>query len=122
QTAEAFNEYLMDYSAGERKSITIKIASMSGEATDDEEPSVFEFNIPTTRHRRMPGVRLELPSIQFGWESYHSAHNTFSGFDIPAPSLIQRLGLYCCNREIDFFDSSGRPATLYRQAGEGYSG
>lgn len=68
------------------------------------------------------GVRVELPSIQFLWESYHSAHNTFSGFDLPAPRLIQRLGLTCCNREIDFLDPTGRPATLYRQAGEGYFG
>jgi hypothetical protein len=120
QTAEAFDEYLADYSAGGKRSITIKIASMSGVATDDEEASVLELDVPTTRH--IPGVRVELPSIQFGWESYHSAYNTFSGFDIPAPSLIQRLGLSCCNREIDFFDPSGRPATLYRQAGEGYFG
>lgn len=120
QTAEAFDEYLADYSAGEKRSIIIKIASMSGVATGDEEASVLEFDVPITRH--IPGVRLELPSIQFGWESYHSAHNTFSGFDIPAPSLIQRLGLFCCNREIDFFDPSGRPATLYRRAGEGYFG
>lgn len=120
QTAEAFDEYVHDYGAGEKRSLTIKIASMSGAATGDEEASVLEFDVPTTRH--IPGVRLELPTIHFAWESYHSAHNTFSGFDLPAPSLIQRLGLYCHDREIDFFDTSGRPATLYRQAGEGYSG
>ncbi|VWC87547.1 AAA ATPase [Burkholderia lata] len=120
QTVEAFDEYLADYSAGGKRSISIKIASMSGVATGDEEASALEFDVPTTRH--IPGVRIELPSIQFGWESYHSAYNTFSGFEIPAPSLIQRLGLSCCNREIDFFDSSGRPATLYREAGEGYFG
>lgn len=120
QTAEAFDEYVADYSAGAKRSITIKIASMYGVATGDEEASVLELDVPSTRH--IPGVRVELPSIQFGWESYHSAHNTFSGFYIPAPSLIERLGLSCCNREIDFFDPSGRPATLYRQAGEGYFG
>lgn len=120
QTAEAFDDYVRDYSAGEKRSLTIKIASMPGEATRDEDTSVLEFDFPATR--RTPGVRLELPSIQFAWESYHSVHNTFSGFDIPAPSLIQRLKLSCRNREIDFFDPSGRPATLYRRAGEGYFG
>ncbi|MDS0851368.1 ATP-binding protein [Burkholderia cenocepacia] len=120
QTVEAFDEYLVDYSAGRKRSITIKIASMPGVATGDEDASVRKFDIPTSRH--IPGVRIELPSIQFRWESYHSAYNTFSGFDIPAPSLIQRLGLSCCNREIDFFDSNGCPATLYREAGEGYFG
>jgi hypothetical protein len=51
-----------------------------------------------------------------------STQNTFSGFYIPAPSLIQRLNLSCRNREIDFFDASGHPATLYRQEGKGYLG
>lgn len=120
QTAEAFDEFVHDYSAGQKRSLTFKITSMSGETIGDQETSVLEFDVPATRH--IPGVRVELPSIQFGWESYHSAYNTFSGFDIPAPSLIQRLGLSCCNREIDFCDPSGRPATLYRQAGEGYFG
>lgn len=120
QTAEAFDEYVHDYSAGEKRSLAFSLVSASGATMDDEEVSAFEFDVPTTRH--IPGVRMELPSITFGWESYHSPHNTFSGFDIPAPSLIERLGLSCSNREIDFFDPSGRPATLYRQAGEGYFG
>ncbi len=120
QTVEAFIDYERDYSAGKKQSLTIKINSTSVAPSNDEDASVLEFNVPTTR--RIPGVRVELPSIGFGWESYHSTHNTFSGFQIPAPSLIQRLGLSCSNREVDFFDSSGRPATLYRQAGEGYFG
>lgn len=120
QTAEAFDEYERDYSAGMKRSLAIKIASMSGATTGDEEASIFEFDVPTTRH--IPGVRVELPSIRFAWESYHSAQNTFSGFHIPAPSLIQHLGLSCSSREIDFVDASGHPATLYRQAGEGYFG
>lgn len=75
------------------------------------------------KYERNCGVLLELPTIHFAWESYHSTYNTFSGFDIPAPSLIQRLNLYCRDREIDFFDASdSSPATLYRQAGRGYSG
>lgn len=120
QTTEAFDEYVPDYSAPEKEPLTIKIASMSGEVAGDEDTSVFEFDFPT--YRRIPGVRVELPSIQFSWESCHSEHNNFSGFDIPAPSLIQRLGLSCRNRGVDFFDSSGHPATLYRQAGKGYFG
>jgi hypothetical protein len=75
---------------------------------------------PKMRH--VPGVRVELPNVQFGWESYHSAYNDFSGFDLPAPSLIQRLGLRNRNREIDFCDSTGSPATLYRVGGSGWGG
>ena len=72
--------------------------------------------------RYVPGIRLELPFIHFGWESYHSSHNEFSGFDLPAPSLIQRLGLASRNREIDFYDSLGKLGTLYREAGDGWKG
>lgn len=72
--------------------------------------------------RLVPGIRLEIPYIQFGWESYHSSSNDFSGFNLPAPSLIQRLGLASKNREIDFYDLMGKPGTLYRQAGDGWKG
>lgn len=68
------------------------------------------------------GFQVELPTIRFGWEEQHSKWNHFSGCYIPAPSLIQRFGLVCRNREVDFYDQEGQPATLYRQAGEGYLG
>jgi hypothetical protein len=71
---------------------------------------------------RVPGIRLEVPFIHFGWESYHSSLNDFSGFNLPAPSLIQRLGLVSKNREIDFYDSTGKPGTLYREVGDGWRG
>ena len=70
----------------------------------------------------LTGIRLEIPFIHFGWEAYHSLHNDFSGFDLPAPSLIQRLGLSSKDREIDFYDSMGRPGTLYREAGDEWKG
>ena len=72
--------------------------------------------------RRVPGIRIEVPSIQFGWESYHSTQNEFSGFRLPAPKLIQRLGLASKNREIDFYDAAGNPGSLYREAGDGWKG
>jgi hypothetical protein len=72
--------------------------------------------------RHVPGIRIELPFIHFGWESYHSSHNKFSGFNLPAPSLIQRLGLASMNREIDFYDSMGRLGTVYREAGNDWEG
>ncbi|WP_460727664.1 NACHT domain-containing protein [Lysobacter rhizosphaerae] len=77
---------------------------------------------PIPKMRHIPGVRIELPTIQFGWESYHSSQNDFSGFDFPSPSLIQRLGLASKNREIDFYDSMGKPGTLYRESGNAWKG
>jgi hypothetical protein len=77
---------------------------------------------PALRTRHIPGIRVELPSIHFGWESHHSALNDFSGFDLPAPALIQRLGLASKSRQVDFFDADGNPGTLYREAGDGWKG
>jgi len=76
---------------------------------------------PAPKFRHIKGIRLELPAITFGWESYHSTYNDFSGFDLLAPSVIQRLGLASRNREIDFYDSTGMPGTLYREAGDGWT-
>jgi hypothetical protein len=83
----------------------------------DQEPLGYRSEM-----RHIPGIFLEIPFIHFGWESYHSAHNDFSGFNLPAPSLIEHLGLASKNREIDFYDSTGRPGTLYRESGSGWKG
>lgn len=96
--------------------------SSSAEEIKLEDFSVAELRGSVPKMRHVPGVRFELPFIRFSWESYHSAHNDFSGFELPAPSLIQRLGLASKNREIDFYDSLGNPGTLYREAGDGWKG
>lgn len=84
----------------------------------------LSFEIPglPPKMRRVPGIRVELPHVHFGWESHQSTHNEFSGFDLPAPSLIQRLGLKSKNREVDFYDTTGQPGTLYREAGSSWEG
>lgn len=120
QTQRAFDEYVEDPGPPQRRSLTVKISSMAKTDIAQDKEILHEFDIPL--RRLVPGVRLELPSIKFAWESYHSVHNTFSGFSVPAPSLIQRLGLFCRDREIDFCDATGRPATLYREAGDGWKG
>jgi hypothetical protein len=98
----------------------VKIVSMAKTGVALDKEILHEFDVPV--RRLVPGVRLELPSMKYAWESYHSMHNTYSGFNLPAPSLIQRLGLFCRDREIDFFDATGRPATLYREAGDSLKG
>ncbi|HEY1137243.1 MAG TPA: hypothetical protein VGE64_07120 [Xanthomonadaceae bacterium] len=70
--------------------------------------------------KRLAGVNIEIPYINYSWESYHSSLNKFSGFYFPSPSIIQKLGLSSRDREVDFYDAEGRPATLYREAGEEY--
>ena len=100
---------------------TVPIRLMPGEEKETGNSS-FELLGPIQEMRHVPGVRLEIPYIHFGWESYHSSHNDFSGFNLPAPSLIQRLGLASKNREIDFYDSAGEHGTLYREAGDVWKG
>lgn len=123
QIAEAFDRYVRVYPKEKTPPVTVKIRSASSEEMETG-ISFVELSgfgpIPKTRH--LPGIHLELPFIHFGWESYHSSYNDFSGFDLPAPSLIQRLGLANKNREIDFYDSMGKLGTLYREAGDGWKG
>ena len=121
QMRDAFDQYVTIKTRNRipRPAIKVSFISPAGEQTGE---SIVELLGPAVRTRRIPGIRIELPSIQFGWESYHSAHNDFSGFDLPAPSLIQRLGLASKNRAVDFYDAAGRPGTFYREAGDGWRG
>lgn len=119
QVEEAFDRYVT-IKMGDRPSrpgIEVNFVSSAGEQTGQSLVRLFG---PPVRTRHVPGVRVELPSVHFGWESYHSSHNDFSGFELPAPSLIQRLNLASKNREIDFYDTAGKPGTLYRAAGDAW--
>lgn len=121
QVCEAFDRYITIKTKERtaRPAIKISFTSPSSEQTGE---SPIELLGPAVRTRRVPGVRLELPVMSFGWESYHSVQNDFLGFDLPAPNLIQRLGLASKNREVNFYDAAGRPATLYRKAGDAWKG
>lgn len=121
QVQEAFDRYVTIKARDRTPRPAVKVSFMphAGERTSK---SLIELLGPPLQTRHIPGIHLELPTNHFGWESYHSALNNFSGFDLPAPSLIQRLGLASKNREIDFYDATGRPGTLYREAGDGWKG
>lgn len=123
QLAEAFDQYERLHTEDKTPSAAVKIKLTSGEGMEADISFVELLGLdPIPEMRHIPGIRLELPYIHFGWESYHSSHNDFSGFDLPSPSFIQRLGLASKNREIDFYDSMGKPGTLYREAGDGWKG
>ena len=121
QIVEAFDRYVLVDSKEKTPPAAVTKRSTPDEGKENGNPS-FELLGPIQKTRHVPGIRLEIPYIHFGWESYHSSHNDFSGFDLPAPSLLQRLRLTSKNREIDFYDSKGNPATLYREAGDGGNG
>lgn len=121
QTVEAFDRYVRTYPKEKTPPATIEI-KLSPKGTKEEAFSFAKLLGPVPKMRHVSGIRLELPFINFGWESYHSSQNDFSGFYLPAPSLIQRLGLASKNRKIDFYDSMGNPGTLYREAGDGWKG
>lgn len=121
QIGRAFDQYVRTDTEDKYISSNISIGSMPEEAGENK---AFSIKIPNLTEKRhcIPGVRIEIPHINFGWESYHSPHNDFSGFNLPAPSLIQRLHLFSKNREVDFYDSTGKPGTLYREAGDDSKG
>ena len=121
QIVEAFDRDVPLYPKEKTPPATVTIGSTLGEGNETGDSS-FELLGPIPKMRHVPGISLEIPYLHFGWESYHSSHNDFSGFDLPAPSLIQRLRLASKNREIDFYDSKGKPGTLYREAGDGWKG
>ena len=121
QIVEAFDQYVQEPPIQKAPPVTVRITSVSGEG-EETGASTFESPYSTGEIRHIPGIRIEIPYIHFGWESYHSSQNTFSGFDLPAPRLIQHLDLVSKNREIDFYDSKGRPGTLYREDGDDWRG
>ena len=121
QVVEAFDRYVPVKTGLSPSLPTVNVVAMSS-ADEEQGETLFDFTMQPSRLRRVRGVRIELPAIQFDWESYHSAQNDFAGFSLPAPSLIQQLRLTSRNREIDFFDEAGRPATLYKTGGEGWNG
>jgi len=62
---------------------------------------------------RTPGVEIEIPIHSYGWESYHSIVNDYSGFHIPAPAISDYLGLNYRNHSVELFDRQGKKATAY---------
>ena len=105
--------YLYAGEAGHRQNYAHQLCQQNGRYCRQIEKVFDTYN---------QGVSVEIPYIHFGWEPHHSPYNDFSGFNLPAPSLIQRLHLVRKNREIDFYESNGKPATLYREAGDGWIG
>ena len=121
QLVEAFDRSERVYPKEKTPPATITIRSTPGEGKETGNSS-FEPLGPIQKMRHVPGNRLEIPYIDFRGGSSHSSHNDFLDFNLPAPSLIQRLRLASKNREIDFYDSEGKPGTLYREDGDGWNG
>jgi hypothetical protein len=115
QVVEAFDRHVNIMARGRKTSGAIHVHTAAVTSVRGGE-GLFG---PVARTRHIRGVRMELPSIHFAWESYHSALNEYSGFYLPAPRLIQRLGLANRNREVDFHDAAGSPGILYREASGG---
>lgn len=122
QVAEALERHVTVNRPRKTAPAAVNVEPLPSESGDGGRRAWLDVLRPLGNTRRVPGVSLECPFIHFGWESYHSSINDFSGFDLPAPSLIERLGLASRNREVDFYDSAGRPATLYRESGDGWVG
>lgn len=112
QTSSAFDSYGWEPETGDPTDEDIGTVSVQS-ADTLEEFGAIRLERPRGRSVRIPDVRVELPVRTFSWESYHSALNDFSGFDVLAPALIERLNLHTVRREINLRDIEGRLATMY---------
>jgi hypothetical protein len=112
--------YLFSGEAGKRERYASYLLQKNGKYRRQVKSAFSRTVMLNDEYVHIPGVRVEIPSVSYGWESYHSTQNQFSGFFLPSPSIIQRLNLSSKKREIDFYDSAGRPATLYRESGGWY--
>lgn len=122
QVEEAFDTYERAEKIEESRYPSIQTKVLSEGGKEDRISSIQLRFGEAPKMRHIPGISVEIPYINFGWESHHSSQNDFSGFYLPEPSLIQRLGLKSKNREIDFYDLEGVPGTLYREGGDGWNG
>ncbi|HEY5798593.1 MAG TPA: hypothetical protein VIT92_00155 [Burkholderiaceae bacterium] len=121
QIVETFDEYVQIHAKTKAVRIAVKAPPLAN-AGNRSGSSFAELLGPIPKMRHIPGIKVEVPLIHFGWESYHSAQNEFSGFDLPSPTLIQSLGLASKYREIDFYDPMNKPATIYRESGDDWKG
>jgi hypothetical protein len=69
------------------------------------------------RFKQMPGIKIELPTYRYLWESYHSMENQIGSVDFVAPALCNTLGLRNRGNSADLVDPSGATASLYRVFG-----
>jgi hypothetical protein len=113
QMRAAFEEHRWIPEPGQEDPVEVPVASEH----NDKDMLRIIVRIPHGRSERIRGVRVEVPVRSFSWERYHSAMNQLSGFDVPAPSVIEKLRLRTKNREIDFYDETDRRTTIYRQSG-----
>ena len=121
QILPAFEEWVPVCPREETPSDKVRIEFEYGEENDTFN-LYFDNPNPKQSVHKTPGIRVEIPYINFGWEPYHSSYNDFSNFKLPAPSLIQRLRLTRKNRGVDFYDTMGVPGTLYREAEDSQGG
>lgn len=59
------------------------------------------------------GIDVEFLSWRFGWETYHSHLNQFTGFRVLSPWLCERFSLESRSRSINLVEPSGEPASFY---------
>lgn len=79
---------------------------------------ILGSSAPSGKWVRVPGVPVEIPVHGFGWESYHSVVNDYSGYDVPTPAISNYLGLNYRNQSVEFFDRNGKRATIFMRIQE----
>jgi hypothetical protein len=92
--------------------------SIAFEKSDSMLSFILGESPPSGRWVNVPGVPVEIPVHGFGWESYHSVVNDYSGYDVPTPAISNYLELNYRNQSIELFDRNGKRATIFMRLQE----
>lgn len=74
--------------------------------------------VEINRWKKIPGIRVEIPTHRLSWESYHSTENQGGGADFIAPALCDFLNLRNKSNHQDLYDIDGKNASLFRIFGD----
>jgi hypothetical protein len=91
--------------------------SESGVITAPEPRFEVPVYVDATVYRKTSGVKVEVPLHRYAWESYHSTENQVGGIDFVAPAICEALNLRNRGSSVDLYDSTGQPASLFREFG-----
>jgi hypothetical protein len=98
----------------------------SGFGKDDKEEIEIEEKtidpseyVEINRWKKIPGIKVEVPTHRLSWEGYHSTENQGGGADFLAPALCDYLDLRNKSNHQDLYDADGNQASVFRIFGDG---
>lgn len=89
-----------------------ELRNSDGQVQKDIREAFSEYD---AKSNKFIGIPIELPSINFTWESYHSLINQAGLASVPSPSICDEFNLSVVPRQFDMVDASNKLASIYRR-------